>query len=103
MIGRGAVPRFAPAPAARPGAGARRGADRPRGRGLQTDNVYVDPDADPKLTEAEEAGLRERIAEERAGPMYVVVVPEEIAREAGGDLTQALGEIAEAPAAPAPT
>ncbi len=27
--------------------------------------------------------------------MYVVVVPEEIAREAGGDLTQALGQIAE--------
>ena len=39
--------------------------------------------------------MRDRIAEERAGPMYVVVVPEEIAREAGGDLAQALGQIAE--------
>jgi hypothetical protein len=63
--------------------------------GLQTDNVYVDPDADPTLTDAQAAELRDRIVDERAGPMYVVVVPEEIAQEAGGDPTQALGEIAE--------
>ena len=64
--------------------------------GLQTDNVYVDPDADPTLTEAQAAELRDRIAEKRAEPMYIVVAPEEIAREAGGDPTQALGRIGDA-------
>jgi hypothetical protein len=63
--------------------------------GLESDNVYVDPDADPTLTSAQEAELRDRIVDERAGPMYVVVAPEEIAGEAGGDPTQALGEIAQ--------
>jgi hypothetical protein len=63
--------------------------------GLSSDNVYVDPDANPSLTEAQEEMLRDRISAERAGPMYVVVVPEEIADEAGGDLTAALGQIAE--------
>jgi hypothetical protein len=61
--------------------------------GLQSDNVYVDPAADPKLTAAEADALSERIAERRAGPMYVVIAPEEIAREAGGDPAQALREI----------
>ena len=63
--------------------------------GLRSDNVYVDPDADPKLTDARAEELRDRIAQQRAGPMYVVVAPEEIAREAGGDPGQALREIAE--------
>ena len=63
--------------------------------GLSSDNVYVDPDANPSLTDAQEEELRDRIVEERAGPMYVVVVPGEIADEAGGDLTTALGQIAE--------
>jgi hypothetical protein len=63
--------------------------------GLESDNVYVDPDAEPTLTDAEADELRARIADERAGPMYVVVAPEEIAGEAGGDPTAALGEIAQ--------
>jgi hypothetical protein len=61
--------------------------------GLQSDNVYVDPAADPKLTVTEADALRERIAERRAGPMYVAIAPEEIVREAGGDPAQALREI----------
>jgi hypothetical protein len=61
--------------------------------GLRTDNVYVDPDADPTLTDAEADGLRNRIADERAGPMYVVVAPDGISAEAGGDPTAALVEI----------
>jgi hypothetical protein len=63
--------------------------------GLQSDNVYVDPDADPTLTDAQAAELRERIVDQRAGPMYVVVAPEEIAQEAGGDPAAALGQIGE--------
>jgi hypothetical protein len=63
--------------------------------GLQSDNVYVDPEADPTLTGAQADELRERIVDERAGPMYVVIAPQEISREAGGDPGQALREIAE--------
>ena len=60
---------------------------------LERDNVYVDPVADPTLTDAQVAELRERIAAERAGPMYVVVAPAAIAREAGGDPGAALDQI----------
>jgi hypothetical protein len=61
--------------------------------GLRSDNVYIDPAADPTLTPAEVAALRDRIAGERAGPLYVVVAPARIAAEAGGDPGQALREI----------
>ena len=63
--------------------------------GLASDNVFVDPNANPSLTEAQEEALRDRIVSERAGPLFVVVAPEEISDEAGGDPTAALGEIAE--------
>jgi hypothetical protein len=63
--------------------------------GLESDNVYVDPDADPTLTDAQAAELRDRIVSERAGPMYVVIAPRDIMREAGGDPAAALGEIAQ--------
>ncbi len=46
--------------------------------GLQSDNVYVDPDADPTLTAAQADALRDRIVSERADPMYVVVAPRAI-------------------------
>ena len=62
--------------------------------GLQSDNVYVDPEADPSLTEEQAEALRQRIVDERAGPMYVVIAPAQIAREAGGDPVAALDEIA---------
>jgi hypothetical protein len=61
--------------------------------GLESDNVYVDPDADPTLTPAQVEALRERIVSERAGPMYVVVAAPGIAAEAGGDPGEALREI----------
>jgi LPXTG-motif cell wall-anchored protein len=64
--------------------------------GLRSDNVYVDPEADPTLSAAEADALRDRIVEQRAGPMYVVVAPAEIAGEAGGDPARALGRIGEA-------
>ncbi|HZB77899.1 MAG TPA: hypothetical protein VE526_16835, partial [Solirubrobacteraceae bacterium] len=62
---------------------------------LQTgDNVYVDPDADPTISEAEEEALRDRISSAGAGPMYVAIMPEEIRDEAGGSVLQATGDIA---------
>jgi hypothetical protein len=64
--------------------------------GLRSDNVYVDPESDPTLSAAEADALRDRIVEQRAGPMYVVVAPAEIAGEAGGDPARALGRIGEA-------
>lgn len=63
--------------------------------GLQTSNVYVDPDAEG-FTEAEAADLRERIRTSGAAPMFVVVAPPEIADEAGGDPSNALADIANA-------
>jgi hypothetical protein len=64
--------------------------------GLESDNVYVDPDADPTLSAAEADELRDRISSAGAAPMYVIVAPEEIRGEAGGDLADAAREIAEA-------
>jgi hypothetical protein len=61
--------------------------------GLQSDNVYVDPEADPSLTEAEADGLRNRIVDTGAAPMYVVVAPSAISGEAGGDPAAALRQI----------
>ncbi|MEZ0291740.1 MAG: hypothetical protein ACAH82_04335, partial [Solirubrobacteraceae bacterium] len=61
--------------------------------GLQSDNVYVDPDADPTLTAAQADALRDRIVSERADPMYVVVAPRAIVNEAGGSAAGALREI----------
>ena len=63
-------------------------------QGLQSDNVYVDPDASPGLSDADAQRLRDRIASTRAGAVYVAVMPEAIDREAGGDPTSALGQIA---------
>jgi hypothetical protein len=63
-------------------------------QGLQSDNVYVDAGANPKLSDADAEQLRERIAGSGAGPIYVAVVPRAIVREAGGDPTQALDQIA---------
>jgi hypothetical protein len=63
--------------------------------GLQSDNVYVDPDADPALSDTEADALRDRIASSGAAPMFVVVAPEAIRGEAGGDAGLALREIAE--------
>ena len=62
--------------------------------GLQANNVYVDPDADPKLSDADVEQVSDAIVDDRAGPLYVVNAPADIAREAGGDPAAALGEIA---------
>jgi hypothetical protein len=60
---------------------------------LTSDNIYVDPAASPTLSAAEVERLRERIDASNAGPVYIAVMPEEIAREAGGSAGAALREI----------
>ena len=64
--------------------------------GLQSDNVYVDPE---RRSEAHAGAGRGAARPDRrvgAGPMYVVVAPSEINREAGGDPTKALARSASA-------
>src|SRR5918995_657323 len=59
---------------------------------LQSENVYVDPDADPTITDAQAEALQDRIVAEGAGPMYIAVMPRDIAGEAAGSPLEALGE-----------
>jgi hypothetical protein len=62
---------------------------------LRDTPVYVDPDAERALGDEEAARIRDLIAEEDAGPMYVVVLPGSASDEAGGDASAALREIAQ--------
>jgi hypothetical protein len=62
---------------------------------LRDSPVYVDPAAERALTDRQTARLRDLIAEEDAGPMYVAVLPDSARDEAGGDPSAALREIAE--------
>ena len=59
--------------------------------GLQQDAVYVHPEAEFDEADADE--LRERISEADAGPIYVAILPEEAALEAGGDEGELLRSI----------
>jgi hypothetical protein len=63
-------------------------------RALRDSPVYVDPDAERALSDDQVSRLRDLIAEEGAGPMYVVVLPASATDEAGGDPSAALREIA---------
>ena len=62
---------------------------------LRSDNVYVDPDAEEALSDAEADALRERIRTSGAAPMYVAVLPEAARGEAGGSTGAALQQLAE--------
>ncbi len=64
-------------------------------RALDSDPVYVDPDAERALTGSEAERLRDAIREDGAGPLYLVVLPQSAADEAGGDPSNALREIAQ--------
>ena len=52
---------------------------------LRSDFIYVDPAADPTLSEGEVAQLREEIRTADVGAVYVVVLPEAALAQAGGD------------------
>jgi hypothetical protein len=62
---------------------------------LAADPVYVDPAAEPALTPAEAAALRDRIVRTGAGPMYIAIVPPEALAEAGGSPEAALQQLYE--------
>jgi hypothetical protein len=62
---------------------------------LRDSPVYVDPGAERALTDRQATRLRDLIAEEHAGPMYVAVLPASARDEAGGDPSAALLEIAQ--------
>jgi hypothetical protein len=51
---------------------------------LRSDPVYVAPDAEASITEAEADGLRERVRRGDAGSVYLMVLPAAAADEAGG-------------------
>ncbi|HEX8102534.1 MAG TPA: hypothetical protein VF533_07980 [Solirubrobacteraceae bacterium] len=57
---------------------------------LQSDPVYVSPDADPGLSAAEADALRQRIQESGAAPMYVAVLAPGAENTTGGDLQETL-------------
>ena len=57
---------------------------------LRTDPVYVHPDAERAINDAEADRLRARIASANAGPMYVAILPDATRLEAGGDADEAL-------------
>src|SRR5688500_6611165 len=64
-------------------------------RGLDSNSVYVDESAERSRTVSEAERLRDQISVRGAGPLYLVVLPESAADEAGGDASNALREIAQ--------
>jgi hypothetical protein len=65
-------------------------------RALESNPVYVDPDAEPSISSADAERLRERIATAGAGPLYVAILPGEARDEAGGDATEVIPQLARA-------
>ena len=62
---------------------------------LRSDPVYVDPDAEETLLRPEEERLRAQIDAANAGAIYLAVLPEDAAAEAGGDASGVLVAIRE--------
>ena len=60
---------------------------------LKSDPVYVDPDAEAKLSDSEADELRQRITDKDAGPMYVAVMPRDVVSGSGGSVGAALTEL----------
>src|SRR5215211_6275960 len=61
---------------------------------LRSDPVYVDPQAKPTISAADERRLENEIAREGGGPIYVAVLPGSVRGEAGGDAGEALRTLA---------
>ena len=60
---------------------------------LELDPVYVDPDAKRAISDDQAEDLRRAIEESGAAPMYIAVLPADVAREAGGDPAAAVMEL----------
>ena len=63
---------------------------------LRSDPVYVDRDAEETLSQAEERRLRGQIDAANAGPIYLAILPDAAAAEAGGDASGVLLALREA-------
>src|SRR5689334_2383110 len=61
---------------------------------LANDPVCVEPGANPTLTAAQAAGIRQRIERESAGPLYIAVLPPGALDSTGGSMDQLLREVA---------
>jgi hypothetical protein len=79
--------------ASAPAAQAQTGLLQQAATALQSDPVFVRPDARPGLTQAQADAVRTRISDRDAGPMYVAVLPERATSEAGGSVDAALREL----------
>src|SRR5215217_4067317 len=77
---------------AAPAARAQNGLDA-AAEALKSDPVYVDPDAEAKLSDSEADELRQRITDKDAGPMYVAVMPRDVVSGSGGSVGAALTEL----------
>lgn len=60
---------------------------------LRSNPVYVDPEAERAISEAQAEDVRRAIAREDAGPLYLAVLPAAAANEAGGDAEAVLLEL----------
>ena len=60
---------------------------------LRTDPVYVDADAELRLTAAQERGLEARIATAQAGPLFVAVMPEAAKAEAPATIPTGVSDL----------
>ena len=65
-------------------------------RALESDPVYVDPDAERSISAAEAERLRGRIRSAGAGPVYIAILPGEARNEAGGDAAEVIPQLARA-------
>jgi hypothetical protein len=52
---------------------------------LRNDPVYVDPDAELRISTQDEGRLRQKIDAAGAGPVYIAILPQAAEEEAGGD------------------
>src|SRR5690348_3236764 len=73
------------APAGAPTATVGRPAVVRAARALESDPVYVDPAAQKKISAADAQRLRDEIASKGDGPIYIAILPENAANQAGGD------------------
>ena len=69
-------------------------------QGLKVEPVYVDPGAEERITDSEQRALIRRIGEERAGPLYIAILPAEARNEAGGSTEGVLVAIQRSLASP---
>jgi hypothetical protein len=60
---------------------------------LAGDPVYVDPDAEAKVSSAEADQIRQRISARQAGPLYVAILPDAAKDEAGGSVKGVMQEL----------